>query len=57
MFHTAVCLLSKSVASSKQNFERVEGKVFAPRVDPLHPGDAAPIAQFADEFTAQRVNP
>jgi hypothetical protein len=57
MFHTAVCLLSKSVASSEQNFERVEGKVFAPGVDPLHPGDAAPIAQFADEFTAQRVNP
>jgi hypothetical protein len=36
---------------------RVEGKVFAPGVDPLHPGEAAPIAQFSDEFTDQRVNP
>jgi hypothetical protein len=35
----------------------VEGKVFAPGVNPLHPGEAAPIAQFTDEFTAQRVNP
>jgi hypothetical protein len=35
----------------------VEGKIFAPGVDPLHPGDAAPIAQFTDEFTAQRVSP
>ena len=35
----------------------VKGKIFAPGVDPLHPGDATPIAQFADEFTAQRVNP
>ena len=35
----------------------VEGKVFAPGVDPLHPGEAAPIAQFTDEFTAQRVSP
>jgi hypothetical protein len=44
-----------------QNFQivegRVEGKVFAPGVDPLHPGDATPIAQFTDEFTAQRVGP
>jgi hypothetical protein len=44
-----------------QNFQiiggRVEGKVFAPGVDPLHPGDATPIAQFTDEFTAQRVDP
>jgi hypothetical protein len=36
---------------------RGEGKVFAPGVDPLHPGEAAPIAQFTDEFTAQRVSP
>jgi hypothetical protein len=35
----------------------VEGRIFAPGVDPLHPGEAAPIAQFTDEFTAQRVNP
>jgi hypothetical protein len=35
----------------------VEGKVFAPGVDPLHPGEATPIAQFTDEFTAQRVSP
>jgi hypothetical protein len=35
----------------------VEGKVFEPGVDPLHPGDATPIAQFADEFTGQRVSP
>jgi hypothetical protein len=35
----------------------VEGKIFAPGVDPLHPGETAPIAQFTDEFTAQRVNP
>jgi len=35
----------------------VEGKVFAPGVDPLHPSDSAPIAQFTDEFTAQRVSP
>jgi hypothetical protein len=44
-----------------QNFQivegRVEGKVFAPGVDPLDPGDATPIAQFTDEFTAQRVSP
>jgi hypothetical protein len=44
-----------------QNFQivegRVEGKVFTPGVDPLHPGDATPIAQFTDEFTAQRVGP
>jgi hypothetical protein len=36
---------------------RGEGKVFAPGVDPLHPGEAAPIGQFTLEFTAQRVNP
>jgi hypothetical protein len=36
---------------------RGEGKVFAPGVDPLHPGEAAPIGQFTHEFTAQRVNP
>jgi hypothetical protein len=35
----------------------VEGKVFAPGVDPLHPGEAAPIAQFTDELTAQQVSP
>ena len=35
----------------------VEGKVFAPGVDPLPPGEAAPIAKFSDEFTDQRVNP
>ena len=35
----------------------VEGKVFAPGVDPLHPGEATPIAQFTDEFTGQRVSP
>lgn len=32
---------------------RGEGKVFAPGVDPLHPGEAAPIGQFTHEFTAQ----
>jgi hypothetical protein len=31
-------------------------KVFTP-VDPLHLGDATPIAQFTDEFTAQRAHP
>jgi hypothetical protein len=36
---------------------RAEGQVFAPGVDPLHPGETAPVAQFTDEFTAQRVNP
>jgi hypothetical protein len=35
----------------------VEGKVFAPGVDALHPGETTPIAQFTDEFAAQRVNP
>jgi hypothetical protein len=35
----------------------VEGEVFAPGADPLHPSDATPIAQFTDEFTAQRVSP
>jgi hypothetical protein len=35
----------------------VEGEVFEPGVDPLHPGEAAPIAQFTDEFTAQRISP
>jgi hypothetical protein len=35
----------------------VEGKIFAPGVDPLQPGEAAPIAQFTDEFTAQRIGP
>jgi hypothetical protein len=44
-----------------QDFQTVEGtgegKIFAPGVDPLHPGETAPVAQFTDEFTAQRVNP
>jgi hypothetical protein len=35
----------------------VEGKIFAPGVNPLRPGEAAPITQFTDEFTAQRVSP
>jgi hypothetical protein len=35
----------------------VKGKIFAPGVDPLHPGETVPIVQFTDEFTAQRVNP
>jgi hypothetical protein len=35
----------------------VEGKIFAPGVDPLHPADATPINNFIDEFTAQRVSP
>jgi hypothetical protein len=35
----------------------VKGKIFAHGVDPLHPGETTPIAQFTDEFTAQRVNP
>ncbi len=49
------------VLEFEQDFQTVEGtvegKVFAPGVDPLHPREAAPIAQFTDEFTAQRVSP
>lgn len=33
----------------------VKGKVFAPGVDPLNPGDTEPIAEFSDVFHAQRV--
>ena len=36
---------------------RAEGQVFTPGVDPLYPGETAPVAQFTDEFTAQRVGP
>jgi hypothetical protein len=44
-----------------QDFQTVEGtadgKVFVPGVDPLHPGDATPVAKFTGGFTAQRVSP
>jgi hypothetical protein len=36
---------------------RVEGKIFSPGVDPLHPGSAPPIDEFTDTFEAQRVSP
>ena len=31
------------------------GTIYPVGVDPLHPGDAAPIAEFTDRFTAERV--
>jgi hypothetical protein len=34
---------------------RVEGKIFNPGVDPLNPGAVEPIAEFSDNFKAQRV--
>jgi len=33
----------------------VEGKVYSPGIDPLNPGDAAPIDEFSDAFEAQRI--
>ncbi len=33
----------------------VAGKVFAPGVNPLNPGNAAPIAEFTDAFQAQKI--
>jgi hypothetical protein len=41
------------------SFQRVTGrdmgKVFGPGVDPLNPGETKPIAEFRDDFQAQRV--
>jgi hypothetical protein len=33
----------------------VEGKIFGPGIDPLNPGEIQPIAEFTDNFEAQRV--
>ncbi|MGR8935858.1 MAG: hypothetical protein ACU837_15970 [Gammaproteobacteria bacterium] len=32
------------------------GKIYAPGVDPLNPGDAVPLDTFTDKFTAKRVS-